>query len=1026
MMRFNLSSWAIRERSITTYLLVVVLFAGVYSFLKNGRAEDPPFSVNMMVVTTLWPGATVEEMENQVADPLEKRLEEIQYFDYVQSKVQPGRVDMLVSFKDSTPNGISEELFYQVRKRLGDEAKHLPRGVLGPFFLDDFKDVFFTLYALTGDNVPQNQLVDLAEDLRKEIRRLPGVKKVQIIGERTPVIYLDFDQKKMTALGFDQSRVQQEILANTALVSGGFFETDGPRVYLRSSTQPPAADQVERLRQLPLFFNGKAVKLGELATIYRGFQDPPDYLVHDRGREALLLGVVMADGANGLKLEEELLAFEEKLHKRLPVGITVDKITNQADAIHQAVDTFQIKFFAALLVVMVISFISLGLRAGIIVALAVPLTLSLTFALMKLWGINFDRISLGALIIALGLLVDDAIISIEMMLVKMAEGLDKIRAAAYAWTLTAAPMLVGTLVTAAGFLPIGLAESRVGEYAGNIFWVVGIALIASWLVAVIFTPFLGVVLLPDKLPPKMLKNHFDNPLYRAIGRAVAWCIRHKWLVIGITFAIFALAVVGMKTAVQKQFFPNSDRPELLIDVNLPHGSSIKATEKLVSRIEQELLNEKEVRSLSAYVGRGAPRFFLALNPELNNPAYGNIIVVAEDWKARDRLREKMLKRIKQGEYAQARVRVYPLLFGPPVPWPVSFRVLGKDADTLIAIGRRIKHRMMQMPFLLDPNLSWEFQTENLQLQWDLEQLARQGLTKKTVLDQMNAWLHGSVSAQLGENLRTVNALIRGDDQTRLAIDQIGSIPIKTATGQSVPLERLARIAVGTEYPYLERRNRERYVSVNAEIKGHMQPPDATMKVWQSIQDIVQSLPEGYRIEIAGSVEKSSQAQDSLKVNVPLMLLVMTALIMFYVRSFTSLFMVLMTAPLGLIGAVAALVIFNQPFGFVANLGLIALGGILMRNTLILIAQIDENIYKKKMPVGKAVLEATVHRARPVILTALAAIFAFMPLTESTFWGPMAYVLIGGVAVGTFLTIFFLPALYAAWYRVTLDEEPAPA
>ncbi len=1021
MSRFNLSSWAIRERAITTYLVIVVLLAGIYSFLNNGRAEDPPFSVNMMVVTTLWPGATVEEIENQVADPLEKRLEEIQYFDYVQSKVQPGRVDMLVSFADSTPNGISEDLFYQVRKRLGDEASRLPQGVIGPFFRDDFKDVYFTLYALTGDQVPQNQLVDLAEDLRKQLRRLPGVKKVNLIGERQPVIYMDFDQEKMTALGFNQQQVQQAILANTQVTAGGFFETEGPRLYLRGQ-QPPSADMVERLRQLPLFAAGKAVKLGELADIYRGFQDPPDYLVHDRGREAVLLGVVMAGGANGLKLEEVLSAFENRIKAHLPAGIEMDKITNQADAIHQAVDTFQIKFFAALLVVMIVSFISLGLRAGIIVALAVPLTLSLTFALMKLWSINFDRISLGALIISLGLLVDDAIISIEMMLVKMAEGLDKIRAAAYAWTLTAAPMLVGTLVTAVGFLPIGLAQSRVGEYAGNIFWVVGIALIASWLVAVIFTPFLGVVLLPDKLPPKMLKNHFENPFYQAIGRAVAWCIRHKWLVIGVTMGVFLLAVAGMNTLVQKQFFPNSDRPELLIDINLPHGSSIQATEKLVSRIETELLAEKEVRSLSAYVGRGAPRFFLALNPELNNPAYGNIVVVANDWKARDRLREKMLKRVAAGEYAQARVRVYPLLFGPPVPWPVSFRVIGKDAETLIHIARQIKQRMMQMPFLLDPNLSWEYQVENLNLQWDLEQLAKQGLTRKTVLDQLHAWLNGAVNAQLGENLRTVNAMIRGENSTRRNVHLLESVPIKLANGQSVPLGRLAHIVTGTEYPYLERRNRERYVSVNAEIRGHLQPPDATLKVWNQIQDIVKSLPEGYRIEIAGSVEKSSQAQDSLKANVPLMILLMTALIMFYVRSFTSLFMVLMTAPLGLIGAVFALVVFNQPFGFVANLGLIALGGILMRNTLILIAQIDENIHVKQMPVGRAVLEATVHRARPVILTALAAIFAFMPLTESTFWGPMAFVLIGGVAVGTFLTIFFLPALYAAWYRVSLETD----
>ncbi len=1026
MTRFNLSAWAIREKAITIYLLIVTLLAGVFSFLMNGRAEDPPFSVNMMVVTALWPGATVEQMENQVADPLEKRLEEIQYFDYVQSKVHPGRVDMLVSFDESTPNGISEALFYQVRKRLSDEARHLPQGVIGPIFLDDFKDVYFTLYALTGNNIPQSKLVPLAENLSKQIRRLPGVKKVQLIGERTQVIYVDFDQEKMAALGFDQVMVQKAIMANTVVTAGGFFETNGPRLYLRPSLQPATDDQIDRLRRLPLFIGGRTIKLGELADIYRGFQDPPNHLIRDRAQEALLLGVVMADNANGLELEKHLQAFERELHGRLPAGIQVDKITNQADAIRQAVDTFEIKFFAALLVVTIVAFMSLGLRAGMIVALAVPLTLSLTFALMKLWDINFDRISLGALIISLGLLVDDAIISIEMMLVKMAEGLDKIRSASYAWTLTASPMLVGTLVTAAGFLPIGLAESRVGEYAGNIFWVVGIALVASWLVAVIFTPFLGVMMLPDKLSPKMRKNHFEGSFYQAIGRGVAWCIQHKWLTIGMTFGIFILSLIGMKTVVQKQFFPSSDRPELLIDINLPHGSSITATEKLVERIEQELLGEKDVRSLSAYIGRGAPRFFLALNPELYNPAYGNIIVVTDDWKARVRLQQKLLKRIAEGDYAQARVRVYPLLFGPPVPWPVSFRVIGQQAETLIKISRQIKHRMQNMPFLLDPNLSWEYQTENLQLEWDLEQLAKQGLTQQTVLAQLDAWLNGSVTAQIGQYLRTVNVVIRGDDSTRANMQDLASIPIKLPSGHSVPLGQLARIQAGAEFPYLERRNRERYISVNADIKGHMQPPDATLAVWREIQDIVGGLPDGYRIEIAGSVEQSSQAENSLKANVPLMLLVMTALIMFYVRSFTSLFMVLMTAPLGLIGAVMALIIFNQPFGFVANLGLIALGGILMRNTLILIAQIDENLHQKHMPVGNAVLDATVHRARPVILTALAAIFAFMPLTASTFWGPMAFVLIGGVAVGTLLTIFSLPALYAAWYRVRLDDAATPS
>lgn len=1017
MNRFNVSAYAVKQPALTLYFMLVVALAGIYAFMHMGRAEDPSFELNTMVVSATWPGATAQQMQDQVADPLEKRLEEITYFDRVETKSRPGRTDLMVMFQQNTPSGLSQELYYQVRKRLTDEAKNLPQGVQGPFFNDDFEDVFFTLYSLTAPDWPQEKLVRVADEMQIALRRVAGVKKVNLLGEQAPQIFVDLDMNRLAQSGFTFAAVQQAIQAQLNLTSGGFVETAGPRLYVRNSDL--MTPSVEEMAQLPLAINGKTVALGELAEVKRGFVEPANYRIRDRGEPALLLGVVMNPGVDGLKLEKSLDAFEQAYRQQLPLGVKLDKVTNQADAIHGAVSTFQLKFVTALLVVLVVSLIALGIRAGLIVSLAVPLTLAMTFVFMYLEGLNFDRITLGALIISLGLLVDDAIISIEMMLVKMAEGMEKAQSAAYAWTVTAAPMLVGTLVTVVGFLPIGLAQSRVGDYAGGIFWVLGITLIASWIVAVYFTPYLGVKLLASKVKAHGEGQHlYDTPLYQRLRSVIHFCVQHKKGVVAVTVLLFVTAVMGMKHVVEKQFFPSSDRPELMVDVYLPEGSAFEVTDAVAKRVEKLVNEYDEVKSLSSYTGQGAPRFFLALNPELPNPAFAKIIVVTHDKEARERLQAKLQAKISEGLFPEARVRVHPLLFGPPVPWPVTFRVVGPDANELRKIANELRQLMAAEPYTIDPHLAWGVRAPSVDLNMDRTRLAQLGMTPQALLQQVEQQLQGVTVAQFKEHIRTVNVVLRAAAHNRLEIGQLNDLLIRLPSGEAVPLAQLAAPKVVYEEALLERRNRELFLAVNSEVVAGMQPPVATQKLLEKMQPLVERLPHGYRIDVGGSVEESSVAEGSIQAMMPLMLLVMTLLLMLLVKSFSTLFMVLVTAPLGLIGAVFALVVFQQPFGFVANLGLIGLAGILMRNTLILTGQIDDN-RKQGMALGEALVDATVRRARPVILTALAAMLAFIPLTTSTFWGPMAYVLIGGIGLGTFLTLLFLPALYALWFRVKL-------
>lgn len=1015
---WNLSALAVRERAVTLYFIVMVALVGVYAFVSLGRAEDPSFTLKVMVVTAQWPGATARQMQDQVADPLEKALQAVPYFDRVDTTARPGSIEMLINFKESTPPNQIQGAFYQVRKHLGDVAHNLPPGVQGPYFNDDFSDVYFTLYALTAPGLPERELARQAERLRQSVLLVPGVAKAHILGEQPERVFVDLDPVKLNALNLTAAQIAQALAAHNAVTPAGLIETAGPRVYLRvdGGYEASAPGSLARIADTPLQIGDRQIRLGDVAAVQHGVADPPTYLVQSDGQNAVMVGVIMAANVNGLSLGSRLDAFERAEQAQLPLGVKLTKVTDQAHAIAAAVDTFQIKFFVALGVVMLVGFIALGLRAGLVVALAVPLTLSITFAVMLMTGKNLDRITLGALILSLGLLVDDAIIAIEMMLVKLEEGLTREVAAAAAWDITAAPMLVGTLITVTGFVPIGFAVSNVGEYAGNIFWVLGISLLASWFVAVVFTPYLGVKLLPkhtartDASPAL-----YQGRLYRGLRRVVVFCVDHRWLVAGATLLLFIASVGVMKQGVAKQFFPSSDRPELLIDIDLPEGSSIRATQAVAQRVEAAIKGAPQLESLSTYIGQGAPRFFLALNPELPNPAFAKIIAVAHNAQQRDELQAMLQKKIDAGDFPEARVRPHPLLYGPPVIWPVQFRVMGPQISELRRIGEQARAIMAQNPHTIDPHLAWGEKTPVWRIALDPARLAALSLTPEAVAEQTQLWLSGSTATVLRVDIRSVALMLRGAPDVVRDPTQLAALPIRLGNGRSVPLGQIGHIETRLEYPVLKRRNREPSINLNAEVQG-AQPPDVTAAIWQALAPLRASLPPGYEIQIGGSVEESAKAQASIMKVMPVMLVLMLTLLMLIMRSFPGLFMVLLTAPLGLIGAVAALSLFGQPFGFVALLGLIGLAGILMRNTLILVGQIHEN-ERQGQDRHTAVVEATIRRARPVVLTALAAVLAFIPLTESTFWGPLAYTLIGGIFVGTFLTILFLPALYALWFRV---------
>ena len=924
---------------------------------------------------------------------------------------------MKLYFKDSMPPARLPAEFYQARKKLSDQASALPRGVLGPLFNDEFSDVYFALYALQAQDLPHRHLVLRAEDLRQRLLRVPGVEKINILGEQNQKIYVEISYQRLATLGITGQQLLTALASQNDVTPAGFVETTGPRVYLRLDG---AIDGLDTIRNLPVAAGERSLKLGDIAEVKRGYEDPKVFEIRNDGEPALMLGLVMKPGFNGLALGEALNAEEVAIHHELPTGIAFSKITDQAKVIDDAIHEFMVKFFTALSVVIVVSLVALGFRVGIVVALAVPITLAAVFVVMMVTGRDSDRITLGALIISLGLLVDDAIIAIEMMVVRMEEGVDRVEAATHAWSATAAPMLTGTLVTIAGFLPVGFAASTAGEYAGNIFWVVGFSLIISWIVAVTFTPYLGVKLLPDiKTVAGGHEAIYATKNYQRLRRVVRACVDHKWLAAGITVGLFALAVVGMGR-VEKQFFPNSERPELIVEVTLPTGSAFATTEASVRKVEAAIRGLPEAREITSYIGQGMPRFVLSFDPELPDPAFAQIVVQTSDAASRDALRIKLRRLVSDGLFSEARVRVLQIVFGPPIRFPVAFRVTGPDPDVIRGIAAEVRDVMMANPNMRLVHLDWGNKTPSLHLVLDQERLRLIGLTPKEAGQQLQSYLNGTPATQMRENLRSVDVLLRSPGPERRSLGEIGDLTLTTHDGRQVPLSQVARLESGNEDAVLKRYNRETYIRVQGDVLDGKQPPDIHAQIFPALDPIKAKLPPGYRIDVAGAVEESAKAMKALVAVFPLMLIVTLTVIMLQVRSFTTMFMVFATAPLGLVGAAPTLLLFHQPFGFNAILGLIALSGILMRNTLILVDQIHHD-RAAGLSDYEAIVESTVRRARPVILTAAAAMLAFIPLTHSVFWGALAYVLIGGVGVGTLLTLLFLPALYALWFRV--GREP---
>ena len=1021
--RLNLSALAVRERAITLFLIFLISAAGILAFAKLGRAEDPPFTIKQMTIVTAWPGATAQEMQDQVAEPLEKRMQELRWYDRTETFTRPGLAFTMVSLLDSAPPSQVQEEFYQARKKISDEARKLPAGVIGPMVNDEYADVTFALFALKAKGEPQRQLVRDAEVLRQQLLHVAGVKKVNIIGEQPERIYVSFSHDRLATLGVAPQDIFAALNSQNVLTPAGSIETKGPQVFLRVDG---AFDTLEKIRQTPIIAQGRTLKLSDVATIERGYEDPATFLVRNGGEPALLLGVVMRDDWNGLDLGKALEAEVTKINAELPMGMTLTKVTDQAVNISSAVDEFMVKFFVALLVVMVVCFVSMGWRVGIVVAAAVPLTLAAVFVIMAASGKNFDRITLGSLILALGLLVDDAIIAIEMMVVKMEEGYSRVAASAYAWSHTAAPMLSGTLVTAIGFMPNGFARSTAGEYTSNMFWIVGIALIASWVVAVVFTPYLGVKLLPDL--KKVEGGHdaiYDTPRYNQFRQLLGRVIARKWIVAASVVILFVVSVLGM-ALVKKQFFPTSDRPEVLVEVQMPYGTSIEQTSAATAKVEAWLAKQEEAKVVTAYIGQGAPRFFLAMSPELPDPSFAKIVVLTGNDKEREELKFRLRHAVADGLAPEARVRVTQIVFGPPSPFPVAYRVMGPDLDKLREISAEVESVLQASPMMRTVNTDWGPRVPTLHFTLDQDRLSAVGLSSSSVALQLQFLLSGAPLTEVREDIRSVQVMGRAAGDVRLDPAKISGLSLVGSSGQRIPLSQVGKVDVRMEDPILRRRDRTPTITVRGDIAEGLQPPDVSTAITQQLKPLMDKLPGGYRIVEAGSIEEAGKATVAMLPIFPIMLAATLLIIILQVRSISGMVMVFLTSPLGLIGVVPTLLLFQQPFGINALVGLIALSGILMRNTLILIGQIRENEDAGLDPF-RAVVEATVQRARPVILTALAAILAFIPLTHSVFWGTLAYTLIGGTLAGTVLTLVFLPAMYSIWFGIRpVRSAPASA
>ena len=1050
MRRFNLSEWALGNRPLVLFAMLAFAIIGAWSYKHLGQSEDPPFTFKVMVVRTNWPGATAEQVSRQVAEPIEKALLNTGQYEFIRSYSRPGESQVIFVARDSLRSKAIPDLWYQVRKRVGDIKPTLPREIVGPFFNDEFGDTFGNIYALTGQGFDYAVMRDYADRIQLELQRVPDVGKIELEGLQDEKIWIELSNTKLATLGVSLQQVQQALADQNAIAATSFFETPTDRVQLRVTGQ---FKRVEDIRSFPIQAGDRTVHLGDIAEIKRGFADPASPKMRFMGEDAIGIAVAMKDGGDILKLGSTLDAEFERLQKTLPAGMQLRKVSDQPHAVEESVGEFVQVLAEAVVIVLLVSFFSLGLRTGLVVGVTIPLVLAMTFFVMHYFGIGLHKISLGALVLALGLLVDDAIIAVEMMATKMEQGYDRLRAASFAWESTAFPMLTGTLITAAGFLPIATAASSTGEYTRSLFQVVTIALVVSWIAAVLFIPYLGDKMLPDLFNPQPPKpdslagrwharrlqwadrhpafarwiapkvhahdhDPYQRPFYVRFRSFLDVCLRHRWWVIAATAALFVFSLLIFRF-VPQQFFPDSTRPELMVDIELAEGASLQATQAQATKLETLLKDREGISNFVAYVGTGSPRFYLPLDQQLPATNFSQFVVLTEDAKAREATRDWLLKDVIP-QFPDVQMRVTRLENGPPVGYPVQMRISGEHIEQVQAIARQVEAKVRANPHVMNVNLDWSEPSKVVRLVIDQDRARALGVSSAQVSQLLGTSLSGMSVSTYREGNRLIEMLLRGPDNERVRLDMLGSLAIPTASGTSVTLSQVARLEYVFEDGIIWHRNRLPTVTVRADIADAKQPLDVVQQILPTLEGIRAELPSGYLLETGGTVEDSTRGQDSIKAGMPLFLIVVATLLMLQLRSFSRAAMVLVTAPLGIIGATLFLLLFRAPFGFVALLGTIALAGMIMRNSVILIDQIQQDI-DAGHDRWHAIIDATVRRFRPIVLTALAAVLAMIPLSRSAFYGSMAISIMGGLIVGTVLTLVFLPALYAAWFRVKPDE-----
>ncbi|MFW9266320.1 efflux RND transporter permease subunit [Pseudomonas sp. NR3] len=1018
-MGFNLSEWALRNRQIVLFLMLLLAIVGALSYTKLGQSEDPPFTFKAMVIRTIWPGATAEEVSRQVTERIEKKLMETGDYEKIVSFSRPGESQVTFMARDSLHSKQIPELWYQIRKKISDIRHTLPPGIQGPFFNDEFGTTFGNIYALTGDGFDYGVLKDYADRIQIQLQRVKDVGKVELLGLQDEKIWVELSNVKLATLGLPLAAVQQALEAQNAVSTAGFFETASERLQLRVSGN---FQTVEEIRDFPIRVADRTFRIGDVADVRRGFNDPPAPRMRFMGEDAIGLAVAMKEGGDILVLGKALEVEFARIQNTLPAGMQLRKVSDQPAAVKTGVGEFVQVLVEALTIVLLVSFFSLGLRTGMVVALAIPLVLAMTFAAMYYLGIGLHKISLGALVLALGLLVDDAIIAVEMMAIKMEQGFDRIRAASYAWTSTAFPMLTGTLITAAGFLPIATAQSGTGEYTRSIFQVVTLALLASWVAAVVFVPYLGEKLLPDLAKIHAAKHGtvdgqpdpYGTPFYQRVRRLVEWCVRRRKTVIALTVLLFLGSVVLFRF-VPQQFFPASGRLELMVDLKLAEGASLVNTAEQVKRLEALLKDHAGIDNYVAYVGTGSPRFYLPLDQQLPAPSFAQFVVLAKTIEDREPLRSWLITTLNE-QFPTLRSRVTRLENGPPVGYPVQFRVTGEHIEEVRALARKVATKVRENPYVANVHLDWEEPSKVVYLNIDQDRARALGVTTTNLSSFLRSSLTGSSVSQYREDNELIEILLRGTVHERTELSLLPSLAVPTDNGTTVALSQIATLEYGFEEGVIWHRNRLPSVTVRADIYGKEQPATLVQQIFPTLDPIQAELPDGYLLEVGGTVEDSARGQKSVNAGVPLFIVVVLTLLMLQLRSFSRTAMVFLTAPLGLIGVTLFLLVFRQPFGFVAMLGTIALSGMIMRNSVILVDQIEQDI-KAGLAPWQAIIEATVRRFRPIVLTALAAVLAMIPLSRSLFFGPMAVAIMGGLIVATALTLLFLPALYAAWFRV---------